>query len=291
MSKKDSDIKLKYQDMSLNFSTPEKYILSIRISPDGFSFSILDGLKSKFVGFHSFTFGTADSSIKLCKEIDFIYENNKWLQGDFRKVFVLIETPKSTLIPEPLFEASEKELYLKFNHTINSYEQIVVDFLKNVDAYNVFAIPDCLKYRIQKYYKRYKIVHYSTPLIESLLINNKNINLDKTVFLNMREKNMDIVILKDQRLRYFNSFHYQSKEDILYYLLFVLEQLGYNPEEVEVKLIGNIKKVSEEYDLLFQYIRNISFEERTGVFAYSYVFDKVASHFNYTLFNVNICEL
>ncbi|MEA3504471.1 MAG: DUF3822 family protein, partial [Bacteroidota bacterium] len=200
MSKK-TKTKLKYQDESLNLATPEKYILSIRISPDGFSFSVLDGMRSKFVAYHLFRFRSADS-ISLCKEVDAVYEKNPWLKGNFRKVFVLLETPKSTLIPEPLFENSEKELYLKFNHTLNSYEQIAFDYLKNVDAYNVFALPDCLKFRMQKYYKRYQIVHFSTPLIESLLINNKNANLDKTIFLNVRQKNIDIILLKNQSLHY-----------------------------------------------------------------------------------------
>ncbi len=280
-----------YRDEALNYSKTDRYVLSIQLSLDGFSFSVLDSELKKFLALETFPLKKVETSIQFCKRLDQFIEEYSWIKNYFHKIYLLYETPKATLIPEPLFENSEKGLYLHFNHEVTTYEQIRSDFLKNTEAYQVYCIPDCLKYRVDKYFKKAELLHFSTPLIESLLISNKNQDVTNKVFLNVRNQYLDIVILNDEGLRFFNSFFYSAPEDFIYYLLFVLEQLGFNPEDVDLRLMGNIKKFSKEYEMLFTYVRNLSFEPRTTSFKYSHVFDKLPHHFYYNLFNVNICGL
>ncbi|MCF8230822.1 MAG: DUF3822 family protein [Bacteroidales bacterium] len=281
----------KYRDEALDYSKTDRYVLSIQLAPDGFSFSVLDAELKKFLALETFPLQEVETSIQFCKKLDQWLEEYSWLKNRFHKSYILYESPKATLVPEPLFDGSEKGLYLNFNHKVTNYEQIRSDFLKNVEAYQIYSIPDCLKYRVDRNFKKAALYHFSTPLIESLIISNKNKDVTNKVFLNVRNWHLDIIILNDQGLRFYNSFYYSTPEDFIYFLLFVLEQLGFNPEDVDLRLMGNIKKFSKEYEMLFTYVRNIAFEPRTNSFGYSYVFDKVPAHFYYTLFNVNICGL
>ena len=280
-----------YIDETLNRNAQEKYILSIQFALDGFSFLFLDVERKKFTGIESYTFRNIDSDIRFCKLFDRFFEANPWLSGPFRDVIVIYESAKSTLVPEPLFDETEKGLFLKFNHAVSSYEQVVSNYLRNVEAYQVYTLPDCLKYRIDKIFKQKKILHHSVPLIESIFINYKNQDLSNTIFLNVRKKYIDVVIFNNQGLRFFNSFYAPEPEDMLYYLLFVTEQLGLNPEEVQLVLTGTIKKVSNHSELLYTYVRNIIFDNHTQAFGYSYVFDNLPAHCCYTLFNVNLVQV
>lgn len=280
-----------YRDEALNFSKTDRYVLSIQLGLDGFSFSVLDRELKKFLALESFSLKGVETSIQFCKKLDEFAEQYPWVKNHFHKVYLLYETPKATLIPEPLFEKSERNLFLHLNHEVSAYEQIRSDYLKSIEAYQIYSIPDCLKYRVERHFKKAELFHFSTPLIESLIISNKNKEVSNKIFLNIRHQYLDIIILNEVGLKFFNSFYFTAPEDIIYYLLFVMEQLGFNPEDVDLRLMGNIRKFSKEYELLYTYVRNVSFEPRTGAFKYSYVFDKVPHHFFYNLFNVNVCGL
>ena len=56
---------------------------------------------------------------------------------------------------------------------------------------------------------------------------------------------------------FFNSYEYQTKEDFLYYILFVMEQLQLNPQEQLVELTGKTDPTSELYQIVYQYVRNV----------------------------------
>ena len=63
-----------------------------------------------------------------------------------------------------------------------------------------------------------------------------------------------MVLLKNKELVFFNSFEYQTKEDFIYYVLFVFEQLQLDPQKQLVKLFGNISTNSELYQIAYQFI-------------------------------------
>jgi len=65
------------------------------------------------------------------------------------------------------------------------------------------------------------------------------------------------ICIEKEKLRYFNSFQYRTREDLAYYIIFVIEQLGLNPDTITLLLMGNIERESERFELLFRYIRNI----------------------------------
>jgi hypothetical protein len=280
-----------YQDTSLDFYSPEKYVLSIQFSLNGLSFSLLDSDRKKFTGLADYNFPGVDTPIKYCHKLDEFFGQNDWLKGNFKETYLLLETPKATLIPDPLYEESEKDLFLRFNHPVSSYEQTAADYLSNVEAYQIYTLPDCLKYRLDNNFKRKKIFHFSTPLIESLLINNKNSFIDNKLFVHVRATYMDIILFKGPGLRFFNSFYYTTPEDFIYYIMFVVEQLGLNPEDLQLQFLGHMDEFSDAFSVAGKYIRNIGFEPRTSMFGYSYLFDKLPAHQYYNLFNVNICGL
>ena len=76
--------------------------------------------------------------------------------------------------------------------------------------------------------------------------------------MNISQSLFDIVVLKDSKILFYNNFEYQTKEDFIYYVLFVSEQLGLNTEEFECVLMGAIKKDDDLYSIVYKYIRHVS---------------------------------
>lgn len=280
------------KDSSISYSDYYRdYLLSIQFSLDGFSFCVIDIERNKHLAIKSYFFQEIEDYETLCNEIENIISENELLKRAFHTININFESQKSTLVPSPLFDKSEIDSYLKFNHKIQHDEEIFFDELKNLEAYNIYAIPNCIREKIRSKFYKYKISNFSSTLIESLLINHKNQSLKNKVFTNIRPSYFDIIIIEDKQLIYYNAFRYRTKEDLIYFLIFTLEQLKLNPEIIDLVLLGEINKSSNYYEILFNYIRNISFIERNDYFKYSYVLDEVPSNYYYNLLNISLCEL
>ena len=269
----------------------KKYKLSIQLSLDGFSFCIFNSERNKYLAIESYNFQRTGSYINLCKYIDELFLQLSWLKKSFQSVNIIFENNKSTLVPFPLFDESEKDIYLNFNHTITNDEQIVYDKLNTLEAYNIFSLPICLNNKLKDIFPDCKISHFSSTLIESILIKYKNQPVIKRAFINVRNLYLDIIITEGKRQIFYNSFKYRTEEDFIYFLIFVLEQLQLNPEDIDLILIGQIEKKSALFEMIYKYVRNIRFEDRNNIFQYSYIFNDIPSHFYYNLLNINLCEL
>ena len=134
------------------------------------------------------------------------------------------------------------------------------------------------------------IKHFSSILIESLLINFKNKTRNNSLFVQLHKDYFELVYLKNGKLFFHNSFKFKTKEDFIYFLLAAIDQLNLNPETVKLNLLGDFSKSSIFYEMVYQYIRHIEFVEKNEIFNYSYLLDKIAHHQFHTLFNVLQCE-
>ncbi len=280
-----------YYDESLSSSAVERYIMSIQTSLDGFSFCILDTILTKFVALEHYNLQDIESSIELCQEIEKIILTHDILPNQFKKVIFLSETEKTTLIPDKLFSQAEMQLYLRFNHPFNEYEHACYDSIHEEKCKNVFALPDCLRYRLETIYPNVVFHHHSSVFIESTLSSYKDQLIDKQVFVNVRDNVFDLMITDAEKLIFYNAFKFKNVEDYIYFLMNAIEQTGINPLENKVTLFGNIDKVSPLYKIMTSYIKRISFGERTALYSYSLVLAQVPFHSYYTLFNSHICEL
>lgn len=96
-----------------------------------------------------------------------------------------------------------------------------------------------------------------------------------------------VIVLKNNRLQFFQNFTYESPADVLYYLLSVCEAQLVSPAETELVLTGLLEKDSALYRELWQYFTHVACREAT--------FE--ASHFSYpahfftTLNDLLLCAL
>ena len=223
-------------DEALTKADTKKYKLSIQVSLDGFSFSIFNSETNKFLSIESVSFEYVKNTADVCLLIKSFFTNHSWLNQEFESVIIIFESSKFTLIPAPLFEESEKDIYSKFNFTIPADHEVFYDKLTNLDAFNLYIVPGQLNETLKELFPSHQLISQSSILIESLLIINKNLTSQKRAFVNVRNSFLDIVFTDGRKLLYYNTFQYKTPEDFMYYVMFVFEQLHLNPEEIEMVL-------------------------------------------------------
>jgi len=278
-------------DKALEPQDSKYYRLSIQLSPDGFSFCIYDNKRSKYSGIESCTLQDVPNALALNNALSNFIASHQWLNRPFEQTLIIIESPVNTLIPNPLFDARHPEEYLNFNHPHQSDNIVKHDYLPLLDAENIWAVPESLINMLTTTFPAASVFHHTSSLIESLLLQNKNRDAEETVFVNIRNSWFDIIVLKGNNLLYSNSFKYQSKEDFIYFLIYVLEQLNLNPEKIDVTLLGEILKLSSIYEMTYKYVRNIRFGKRNNAYQFSYVFDDMPEHFYFNLIHLQQCGL
>ena len=281
---------IKKYDESLKKAHSEEYKLSIQLSPDGFSFSIFNSLNSKFLSIESVETDFSLSKSSFIDDFTNFVKNHEWLSLKFSEVQILYEGAKATLVPTALFNNADKDTLAMFNFEVEKNEVVQTDFLKTTDAHLIYTLPLNLHSQLKNLFPDCSLVSHSSVLIEILMILNKNHPSGKGMFVNVRKNYIDILLTKGKQLLLFNSFKYTSKEDFIYYIIYVIEQLNLNPEEVDLKFSGIIDKESTLYDIAWKYVRNIHFQDLSRAYTYSYIFNDVPGHYFFTLLNSGLCE-
>jgi len=278
-------------DKALAKEASKNYRLSIQLSLDGFSFCVFDTDRNKFSGIEAYLFPEGSTALVTNNIIVELIQKSDWLKLPFQETSIIFETEKSTLIPAPLFDDEHAADYLRLNHHLDFGDKIVFDRLSNLGAVNVFSIPENLLLTLRRFFPGAPVHHSTSSLIENLLILNKNSDEGSVIFACLRTASIDLLVLDGRNLVFSNAFNYKAKEDCVYFLIYVMEQLNLNPEKTSVTFFGEVSKTSPLFDLTRKYVRNVAFGKRTQDYNYSYALDEIPEHYYFNLLNLQRCEL
>ena len=166
----------------------------------------------------------------------------------------------STLVPSDLFDNKNSLNYLKYNTTIQINDLAANDLILDDEVNNLYIPYTDINNFIFERFKAFDFYHYS-----SLILNKFSKELidkfSKKVFLNVNDRFVDIIYFDNKKLIFYNSFDYNSNEDIIYYLLFSFSELNIDPDKIHLACYGLIDLQSELYELIYTYIRNVELIE------------------------------
>ena len=76
-------------------------------------------------------------------------------------------------------------------------------------------------------------------------------------YASVRHNLLNLVIFKGRKLYYSNTFEYQTKEDLLYYILFASKQVKVVNSQTKITFLREKKLKSVEFEYLRKFIKNI----------------------------------
>ncbi|RCS28073.1 DUF3822 family protein [Polaribacter sp. WD7] len=234
--------------------------LSIQFNLDGFSFCVQNSTSKEILYFSEYIFDSKQTTPEsLLKKIEHIFETDAQLQKDFDNVLVIHQNDLYTLVPQTYFKEECLSDYLQFTIKTLKTDFIAFDTIKTNEFYNVYVPYININNYLFQNFGAFTYKHHVSVLIEKLI--NQNTQQAKTVYVNVSKSSIDIIVIDTKTVLLANSFHYYSKEDFIYYILFVYEQLTLDTEKTALFLIGKINVNSEIYKLAYTYVRNVFFKE------------------------------
>ena len=277
-------LKINFSPSSPNNLLTEKCHLSVEIGLNNFSYCLFDTLTFTYILLKKFEFQAKDIK-ESCEKITNIIASEDLLQKEFYSSLLAFNNFPSTLIPTPFYKEEKNREILSFNHEI---EEVLTDKMHQMDAVNIYSVPTELLNLINKSFPNTQKKCNSSILIDQLLLQNEK--TEKTiVYASIEKKKLEVCVLSENKLEFHNSFTTDTKEDLLYFLLFSMEQLGLSPEKTELVLLDDILKSDEKYNLLYQYVRNISFGNRPENLNFSKELESIKSHQYFCLFSQLLC--
>lgn len=200
-------------------------------------------------------------------------EINLNLRRNFKTVNAGFLTSFFSLTPES-YVSDDLQAMLNFSET--EFEDS--SLLKDNPVYGshfVFGISGPLKEKLENLFPNLFICHSGKVFLENL-----NPEGEKKIHLNLIEHSLEIAVTEENQLMFYNLFETKTGEDILFYTLFAVEQLGLDPNKIDMRTYGELLPITKVYQILRKYIRNIT----TGIKDEEFLK-------NFSLYNLSKCEL
>lgn len=276
-------------DETFDINITHNYNLSVQVLPDSLSFSVYNGLQSKFIALKHFDLGKKISPDDYLEKIKHIIIAEEILQKKYKSIKILVFSSCFTLIPGPLFQEEEREEY--FNLGNKADETIILtNSYKSFDAVVVFSISKFLFNMLSSFFNTVVFYHQSVPMIDENLIQYKNKLTTPRVFINTYSEYCDICVLKDNRPELFNCFRFENGADFMFYLMYIYEHLKLDPENISLTISGDFERKSELSLNMEKFIKNISFSGFPKNFMFSYHYKKIEEHLFTNLYLLEKCE-
>jgi len=256
------------------------YRMAIQCALGGLSFALLDTTTRTLVGVEFYQSDLLTDSDDLFRTLERALESKGLNNSDFHSATCLVDNRYCALVPEPLFNEADQAKYLDFGFQVPDSYAIVSETLASVTCRHVFALPKALQDKVQAKWKEAVITHSSSIFIDSMMKNDTNTG----VFVQVRNRDFDMLVKKDGKLFFFNNFKFNTKEDFAYFLLFAMEQNSCSGQDTPVCFSGLIRPASDIIDLCGRYVNDIRFVPEPHQLTVSKALNEVPFQYYYTLY-------
>jgi hypothetical protein len=205
---------------------------------------------------------------------------------NYRNVMVNYFDKHFTLVPVNFYDAANLRALLEFNVGPVADKIIVTDDI-NAGIKLIYAIDEQLKSVLDTVFPGHQLKH-SLSVASKLMLSTDEL-LKENMLLSIYDDHIEVIVKQDQKLMLANQFSVKTQEDILYYVLFVLEQYQLNPLYVTITVAGNVDSNASLIASLKKYVKQIHLAKGHKTLNWEAV-TGMPQHFHYTLINRLFCE-
>lgn len=217
-----------------------------------FSYSFIDVKENQCVGLCSFSqqAGGVDKVGKLQK----LLKAQQELHKNYARTIVLSSKRECTLIPEEVYKKEDEEKYISLlfgDAYSGKYHSMHLPSLGNYLVYKTPVASDEL-------YKELfpgSIYYHSTGFLLNTLGRISFSYKEPLVHAHFSKNYFEMAMFSKGKLLFYNSFEFQTSEEIAYYILYALKQ--WNVEANKIMVSGQMPADSDELFWLKKYVQEI----------------------------------
>ena len=273
-----------------------QYRLSVLLYQDGFSFLVTDAGSKRILKLASYklmhsgipgseTSRWPVSSDAYCEQL----KKTEFTQTAFSRIDIAIASHKITVAPYNFMTGGNIFDIMSAAHFVSDSEEILSESIFDLGPVAAIAFPGYVKEYCETIFPG-SILHAAPAVFIKGVVRNHAHLIARQVFINVYSSFFEITVIQGSRLLYLNTFRYNAPSDVLYYVIFVLEQLGFVPSEENITMMGDISMNETIFTQLKMYCASINFAAQPEGIDFAETFDGIEMHKYFTLLNIPICE-
>ena len=177
---------------------------------------------------------------------------------------------------------------LSLNYSLSANQRILTEEVRSSGIKVIYAVPEPIKSFFDIHLSNHRLKHIATSLLENQLLLNPKSN-QNIAFINVNDKNFNLLLTNKDGLRFFNTFEFQNTEDIIYYTLFAMDQNKFDPLNDRVILAGEIEAGSGSHQMISRYIANLEFAITEKTIVRGEGLTTIPHHFYFNTINRFVC--
>ncbi len=214
-------------------------------------------------------------------------------QPGWGRVRLALAGPAPALLPAPLFRAGDETALLASHHALAADEEALTYTqplpTPATEVLSIFAADRRLApWLLATHGPDAHLLPQASGLLAGLLHQRGPTAAPRQLYLSLADQQLTAVVLGPQ-LEFYNTFSVSTAEDVLYYAILVMQELGLNPDQDPVTIWGELTGDSATFQLLSTYVRHLRFGARPFGLTYSYQLNELAEHRHFDLFSLAFC--
>ena len=252
---------IRYADPGFSQDRTRYCTLRLQISDQELLLTIADPLSASFPLIEKYTVRNGFSGLKTHESLARVLQTHALTRLPYKSVEVIIVSPEFTLVPAPLFDSGKSDQFMELSLESTGHAAKGSEYFERQEIQLLYSWPSGWKEVILQAFPTCILHHYSWYLLQGILNQQPG---GTCVYVHVQDFRQDIIVIREGKLLFFNSFPFQSPEDFLYYVLLTYDRHDLNREMIPLKLMGEIEVGSAIYSLAYKYIRDIGFMTRSG---------------------------
>lgn len=237
---------------NIDLARSEKYTLSIRLTPDGFSFCISSHADKSVFHYQETTFSKNLSLIENIKKT--FFEVNFFSQP-FQKALVTIVSPRYTTVPAAYFDKKQAKDIFEFNIHGKS-GRVLSNYIAEGSYHILFDLDEDIYSFLSRNLWNPSFFSYKTNILPYFakygLENGRN-----RCFVDFHDEMISVICFSYEKLLSANTYPNKDKFDALYNIINVWEKQQLDQNSDLLILSGNLQDNKESIDTLKKLIKNV----------------------------------
>lgn len=278
-----TDARILLCDDSFQPERPEAYTLYLLICGKEVCCAVAEIASGTFVALESVSGESPEEALEE------LIEHSTLLKPlPYRKVICGIGLESPVMVPIPLFDASLATSHYEFCFGRKPFGELMNDRVQQAGCINIFEVPHFITLAINRLFPDIAYFHSSSAVAGYLLGESRSIGEAK-LNVDTNKGRAEVYVTRGKDLVYINHFTFESAEELVYYLVFVCEQLDLNTDTTELTFSGDIREESTEYRLTEKYIRHLHLAHRPANAQFADVFRQLPEQQYFNLFCLKVC--
>ncbi|MDH6308340.1 hypothetical protein M2451_001037 [Dysgonomonas sp. PFB1-18] len=238
---------------SIDLGQSEKYILTIRLTPAGFMFSISDPGNGKNYCLRETTFSLKDNSLSDIQRI--IFDLN-FLTQEFKQTNVIIVSKDYELIPADYYNGKKQPDFYDLTHTSKA-GHLLSGLIVKQDVIVSYSVEEEIHNFLSRNLWDPHFFHHSHLMIDFFAEKGHLMGPTPRMYLYFHDGYMDVVCFAGQKLIHSLTYESEPAANQLYFILKLWEGCGFDQLTDYLFIAGTAEELLVAQ--LREYIKNIEF--------------------------------